>query len=53
MVRTATIRRGSSCPLGATLSPEGVNFSVFSKSATLVTGCEFSGQPRLLTVAVG
>src|SRR4029453_7650650 len=36
MVRTATIRRGSSCPLGATLSPEGVNFSVFSKSAILV-----------------
>ena len=36
MVRTATIRRGRSCPLGATLSAEGVNFSVFSKSATLV-----------------
>ena len=36
MMRTATIRRGSSCPLGATLSAEGVNFSVFSKSATLV-----------------
>jgi glycogen operon protein len=27
---------GEACPLGATLSPEGVNFSVFSKSATLV-----------------
>src|SRR5512132_4130849 len=36
MVHNATIRRGRSCPLGATLSPEGVNFSVFSKSATLV-----------------
>jgi isoamylase len=36
MVRTATIRHGRSCPLGATLSPEGVNFSVFSKSAILV-----------------
>ena len=36
MVRNATIRPGRSCPLGATLSPQGVNFSVFSKSATLV-----------------
>src|SRR4029434_7999739 len=36
MVGTATIRPGSSYPLGATLSPEGVNFSVFSRSATLV-----------------
>src|SRR5215471_20484840 len=36
MVHNATIRCGSSCPLGATLSPEGVNFSVFSKSATRV-----------------
>ena len=36
MVRTATIRRGRSCPLGATLSPEVVNYSVFSKSASLV-----------------
>jgi glycogen operon protein len=36
MVHNATIGPGSSWPLGATLSPEGVNFSVFSKSATLV-----------------
>jgi glycogen operon protein len=27
---------GSCAPLGATVSPEGVNFSVFSKSATLI-----------------
>ena len=36
MLRNATIRHGRSFPLGSTLSPEGVNFSVFSKSATLV-----------------
>jgi isoamylase len=36
MVRNATIRHGRSFPLGATLYPEGVNFSMFSKSATLV-----------------
>jgi len=30
------IRRGSSSPLGASIGPEGVNFSVFSRSATLV-----------------
>jgi isoamylase len=31
--------RGSSSPLGATPSPEGVNFSVFSKHATAVESC--------------
>ncbi len=36
MVRNTTIRHGRSFPLGSTLYPEGVNFSVFSKSATLV-----------------
>lgn len=30
------IGRGSSSPLGASIGPEGVNFSVFSRSATLV-----------------
>jgi len=33
---TASIRSGSSFPLGATLSPDGVNFSLFSKNSTLV-----------------
>ena len=31
------IRRGQPLPLGATLKPNGVNFSVFSRNATLVT----------------
>jgi len=35
-VRSAPIRAGSSFPLGATLSPKGVNFSLFSKNSTLV-----------------
>ncbi len=30
------VKRGSSAPLGATVNPDGVNFSVFSKNATLV-----------------
>jgi glycogen operon protein len=33
---SALFTRGSTWPLGATLSPEGVNFSVFSKHATEV-----------------
>jgi isoamylase len=33
---TPLFTRGSSWPLGATPSPEGVNFSVFSKHATVV-----------------
>jgi len=32
----AAKRKGRSCPLGATLYPEGVNFSVFSKDAKTV-----------------
>jgi pullulanase/glycogen debranching enzyme len=36
-------RQGRSFPLGATLSPEGVNFSVFSKSATRVELRLFDG----------
>ena len=43
MLRNATIRPGRSFPLGSTLSPEGVNFSVFSKSATLVELLLFDG----------
>ena len=35
-VRSAPIRAGSSFPLGATLSPKGVNFSLFSKNSILV-----------------
>ena len=30
------VRCGTSSPLGATAQPDGVNFSVFSKNATLV-----------------
>ena len=30
------LRPGASAPLGATVHPGGVNFSVFSKTATLV-----------------
>ncbi len=33
---TASVERGSSAPLGASVWPHGVNFSVFSKNATLV-----------------
>ena len=33
---TAAVRLGKSAPLGATMVPGGVNFSVFSRSATLV-----------------
>jgi glycogen operon protein len=36
-----TSRRGSCFPLGATVSPDGVNFSLFSKSATRVELCLF------------
>jgi isoamylase len=43
MLRNATIRPGRSFPLGSTLSPEGVNFSVFSKSAPLVELLLFYG----------
>ena len=35
-MRSATIRQGRSFPLGSTVYPEGVNFSVFSKSSTVV-----------------
>jgi glycogen operon protein len=35
-MRTAPISAGTSFPLGATVSPNGVNFSVFSKNSTLV-----------------
>ena len=33
-MRAGAVEKGSSAPLGATVSPGGVNFSVFSKSAT-------------------
>jgi glycogen operon protein len=35
-VGSAPVRAGSSFPLGATLSPNGVNFSLFSKNSTAV-----------------
>src|SRR5260370_35963521 len=37
------IREGRSCPLGATLYPEGANFSVYSKHATAVGLLLFDG----------
>jgi isoamylase len=37
------IRQGKSHPLGATVYPDGVNFSVFSKSATAVEVLLFDG----------
>ena len=33
---TRAIEQGTSAPLGASVRPSGVNFSVFSKSATLI-----------------
>jgi glycogen operon protein len=43
------VKHGSSAPLGATVYPGGVNFSVFSKSATLIElllfDDESAGQP--------
>jgi pullulanase/glycogen debranching enzyme len=35
-MRACVVKEGASAPLGATVSSAGVNFSVFSKSATLV-----------------
>jgi glycogen operon protein len=35
---------GSSAPLGATVQPDGVNFSVYSKSASLVELLLFDNQ---------
>ena len=32
----SVVQKGSSAPLGATAYPGGVNFSVFSKNATLI-----------------
>jgi hypothetical protein len=34
--RTGVVERGSSAPLGASVHPGGVNFSVFSRTATLI-----------------
>ncbi|MCI0388857.1 MAG: glycogen debranching protein GlgX [Acidobacteria bacterium] len=43
------IREGNSSPLGATVSPDGVNFSVFAKHATavdlLLFDCDDDAQP--------
>ena len=33
---TQELAEGRSCPLGATLYPEGANFSVYSKHATAI-----------------
>jgi len=35
-MKTSVVKRGSSAPLGATVCSGGVNFSVFSRNATLV-----------------
>ena len=48
-VATAAVQEGSSAPLGARVFPDGVNFSVFSKNATLMELLLFddenAGQP--------
>ncbi len=36
MMSNRVVKQGSSSPLGATVEPSGVNFSVFSKNATLI-----------------
>jgi len=36
IARTRDVEQGSSAPLGASVRRSGVNFSVFSKSATLI-----------------
>ena len=36
MMTDRVVKQGSSSPLGATVEPAGVNFSVFSKDATLI-----------------
>ncbi|MGB7291289.1 MAG: hypothetical protein WBD99_03870 [Thermodesulfobacteriota bacterium] len=41
---TGVVKQGSSAPLGATVYSGGVNFSVFSKSATLVELLLFDDQ---------
>ena len=35
-VKSGFVKEGSSAPLGATVYPGGVNFSVFSKNASLI-----------------
>jgi glycogen operon protein len=42
--RTQIVRPGSSAPLGATVHPEGVNFSVFAKDATRLELLLFDGE---------
>ena len=36
MMSHRVVKQGSSSPLGATVEPGGVNFSLFSKNATLI-----------------
>ena len=42
-ISTQKIREGRSFPLGATLYPEGTNFSIYSKHATAVELLLFDG----------
>jgi glycogen operon protein len=44
MTRPRLVERGSTAPLGASVHPGGVNFSVFSRSATLIELLLFDGR---------
>jgi isoamylase len=46
------VRKGSSAPLGATVSGGGVNFSVFSRDATLIELLLFDGENAAKPAAV-
>jgi len=39
----STIRQGISAPLGASVTPDGVNFSIFSRDATAIDILLFDG----------
>ena len=42
--QSTEVTSGASAPLGATVGPNGVNFSVFSKQASLVELLLFDGE---------
>ena len=53
MEQSPRLRHGSSSPLGATWTGEGVNFALYSESATGVVLCLFDAAGRELAVPVG
>ncbi len=46
-MRGSSIRRGTSFPLGASVQHDGVNFSVYSRNATLVELLLFDGMDAI------